>query len=493
VWSGEDRHRPALDDLLDRLVPGDTVLAYALDRLSRSQVDTAIIIDRIEGAGASLALVTEDFERSATGTFLRNAKAFVAELEREKIKERTGRGRRERAVSGKLLPGAYPPFGLQWADAAKTRLVLDPDTGPVVRTIFTLALEGLSLRAIAAQLERRGIASPAGNARWSASSVRHILTRPVYTGSQVAFRERLTRRPGGGHIRRAGTSEEQIIVPNVAPELVSAEEMAAVAARLATNKQASTRNNRCPEATLLRNGHIFCGHCGWTLTAQNSPPHNPTRSAVYRCRSRTMKVHDCPQPGIAASVIDGPVWERIREVLSHPEIIAAEVQQHRQRGGLERDLAIVEKVLATVMSKQRRITQAIAALDDDDAMTPLLAELTTLAARKSAAETERDALQQRIADEAADVERVRNLTEWCQTVSVNLDTLSYDEKRLALDALGVRVEVWRLSTRNEAGNENPRWAMMMSPHAVMPPDDILYQTSRYLPAAPLAILAARRR
>src|SRR5215213_8096000 len=202
VWSGGDRHRPELDAMLDRLIPGDTVLAYALDRLSRSQVDTVIIIDRIEGAGASLALVTEDFERSATGTFLRNAKAFVAELEREKIKERTGRGRRERAVSGKLLPGAYPPFGMQWADAARTRLVLDLDTAPVVRTIFTLALEGLSLRTIAARLERDGILSPAGNSRWCATSVRHILTRPVYTGSQVAFRERLTRRPDGGRLRR---------------------------------------------------------------------------------------------------------------------------------------------------------------------------------------------------------------------------------------------------------------------------------------------------
>src|SRR5215207_5985931 len=133
VWSGADRHRPALDALLDRLTPGDVVLAYALDRLSRSQVDTAILIDRIEGTDASLALVTEDFEQSATGTFLRGAKAFAAELEREKIAERTGRGRRQRVASGKPLPGAHPPFGLHWADATKTRLVLDPATAPAVR------------------------------------------------------------------------------------------------------------------------------------------------------------------------------------------------------------------------------------------------------------------------------------------------------------------------------------------------------------------------
>jgi DNA invertase Pin-like site-specific DNA recombinase len=52
VWSGGDRHRPELDALLDRLTSGDVILAYALDRVSRSQIDTAILIDRIETTGA---------------------------------------------------------------------------------------------------------------------------------------------------------------------------------------------------------------------------------------------------------------------------------------------------------------------------------------------------------------------------------------------------------------------------------------------------------
>src|SRR5262245_20517776 len=91
VWTGGDRHRPELDATIARLLPGDVLLSYALDRFSRSQVDYAILVDRIESAGASLQLVTEDFEQSATGTFLRTAKAFAAELELEKIRERTQR------------------------------------------------------------------------------------------------------------------------------------------------------------------------------------------------------------------------------------------------------------------------------------------------------------------------------------------------------------------------------------------------------------------
>jgi site-specific DNA recombinase len=462
VWSGGDRHRPQLDALLDRLTPGDVVLAYALDRLSRSQVDTAILIDRIEGAGASLALVTEDFERSAVGTFLRNAKAFVAELEREKIAERTQRGKRARAAAGKPLPGARAPYGYLWADSEKTRLVRDEPHARVVREIFDLFLSGLPLRAVATRLEERGIPSPTGKERWLASSVRHILTHPVYTGSHVAYRERLTRLGNGNgqgpkYSRRTEPSDEWIVIPDVAPAIVSTEELAAVAERLAHNKTNAVRNNRSPEATLLRSGHIVCGHCGWSLMVRNSP----NRSSVYTCRSRIMKAHDCPQPGIAASLIDGPVWQRLTEILRDPAIIAAELARQRTDGGLDEKVAAMERHLTGLADKQTRVARAIAAVNDDDAATPLIAELKSLAEQKKAVERERDALVQRIADRDEEAAQVQSFAAWCQTVAANLDTLTYDEKRLALHALGVQVRVWTKNARDEAGEPLPRWDLQV--------------------------------
>src|SRR5215212_3770979 len=79
VWSGGNRHRPELDAMLDRRLPGDVLLSYELDRLSRGwQIDTAVIIDRVESAGPSVAFVTLDFEQSETGALLRNVRAFAA-------------------------------------------------------------------------------------------------------------------------------------------------------------------------------------------------------------------------------------------------------------------------------------------------------------------------------------------------------------------------------------------------------------------------------
>src|SRR5215216_1853955 len=160
VWSGGDRHRPELDAMLDRLLPGDVLLAYDLDRLSRGgQIDTAVIIDRVESAGASVAFVTLDFEQSETGALLRNVRAFAAALEREKIAERTQRGRQARVASGKPIVSPKPAYGYHW-NGDKPGYVLDPETAPVVRLIFDWALAGVPLRAIGTRLAERGIPSP---------------------------------------------------------------------------------------------------------------------------------------------------------------------------------------------------------------------------------------------------------------------------------------------------------------------------------------------
>ena len=463
VWSGGDRHRPQLDVLLDGLTPGDVVLCYALDRLSRSQVDTAILIDRIESAGARLAICTEDYERSATGVFLRNAKSFVAELEREKIAERTQRGRRARVASGKPIVGPRAAYGYTWS-ADKTRYVLDLETAPVVRMIFDWALDGVTLRGIAARLSERGIPSPTGQGRWSPAVLRHLLLRHVYTGDAMAYARRADRRPGGGYHRRAGTAEELVAVPNVAEPIVTHAEMAAVAARLTTNKAHAARNNRNPEAALLRAGFAVCGHCGWSLAVGNpAGSASVGESARYRCDERARHTHGCPVPSIAAGLVDGPVWSRVSEVLRDPEIIAREVARHRRDGGIDRDLDAIEKQYVSIADKQARTARAIAAVDDDDAAAPLVAELKSLAARKNAVECERDALRARLADRAADTAKFTSLSAWCSRVNANLDTLSYAEKRTALEALGVKVQIYRQGTADNEGNPYPRWALTLAP------------------------------
>src|SRR6266511_3278084 len=148
VFSGTVlRERPRLSVLREAVRPrGITaVICYALDRLSRNQAHIYILAEEFEEAGATLQFVTESFEDSAVGRFIRSAKAFAAEVEHEKIKERTVRGRVARAQSGKLIPGWKALYGYRWADEAKGRYVPAEPEATVVRRIFAASAQGKDL------------------------------------------------------------------------------------------------------------------------------------------------------------------------------------------------------------------------------------------------------------------------------------------------------------------------------------------------------------
>src|SRR5215216_334586 len=102
--SGFTLDRPGVAQVRKLLRQGavDVVIAYAVDRLSRNQNQIGVVFDEVEQAGARLEFVTEKFEDTAIGRFILAARAFIAEVEREKIVERTMRGKLERARSGRM-------------------------------------------------------------------------------------------------------------------------------------------------------------------------------------------------------------------------------------------------------------------------------------------------------------------------------------------------------------------------------------------------------
>jgi site-specific DNA recombinase len=459
TWSGKDRHRPELDALIHGLGAGDVVLFHRASRMSRGgPLDTFLIKDRIQAAGASMRFVQGDVEDDETGELMLSLLAWKEARDRDQIVRQTQAGMRARAASGKPLVSGRPPYGYRWVDAEKSRLELDPATAPVVRQIFDMALSGVSLRAIVAALAERGIPSPTGKPRWTVAPVRELLRRPVYTGTGVAYRRRYERKPGGGYTSRPGSAEEQILLPDIAPPIVTAEEQAAVLARLAYNQEHATRNNTRPEATLLRAGYIRCGHCGAAMHVDQ----NKTVGPIYRCFRGARDRDACHFPTIVAKLVDPVAWLKVKAILRDPAIIAREVERRRQDGRLDRVLADMDNRLSAIERKQANTARAIAAINDDAAAAPLLVELKALAEQKAAAERERDQMHRNIADRAAEDARVLSLADWAARVNTNIEAMTYEDKRLALEWLGVQVRVWRPGHADEA-DEPLRWDLTVAP------------------------------
>ena len=115
-YSGADMDRPALNRLRKAVKEGrvDVVLIYDPDRLSRSLFHLLILADEIEKRGVKLEFITQEMGNTAEGRMLFNLRGIVAEYEREKIKERTIRGSREKAKQGKLLNPRNVPYGFRY-------------------------------------------------------------------------------------------------------------------------------------------------------------------------------------------------------------------------------------------------------------------------------------------------------------------------------------------------------------------------------------------
>ena len=103
VASGGRWERPELHRLLDHLRPGDTLVTWKLDRLSRSLRDALTVMERVEAAGAGFRSLTEAIDTSTPGgRMMMHMVAAFAEFERGLIRERTSAGLRQARAEGRV-------------------------------------------------------------------------------------------------------------------------------------------------------------------------------------------------------------------------------------------------------------------------------------------------------------------------------------------------------------------------------------------------------
>jgi DNA invertase Pin-like site-specific DNA recombinase len=101
--SGGRWDRPELHRLLDHLRPGDVVVVWKLDRLSRSLKDLLHIMEKIGEAGAGFRSLTEQIDTTTpAGRMMMQMVGAFAEFERAMIRERTSAGLAAARAEGRI-------------------------------------------------------------------------------------------------------------------------------------------------------------------------------------------------------------------------------------------------------------------------------------------------------------------------------------------------------------------------------------------------------
>ena len=101
--SGGHWDRPVLQELMRQLRPGDVVVVWKLDRLSRSLKDLLHLMERIEAAGAGFRSLTEAIDTTTpAGRMMMQMVGAFAEFERAMIRERTSAGLAQARAEGRI-------------------------------------------------------------------------------------------------------------------------------------------------------------------------------------------------------------------------------------------------------------------------------------------------------------------------------------------------------------------------------------------------------
>lgn len=101
--SGGRWERPELHRLLDQLRPGDVVMVWKLDRLSRSLKDLLHILEKISESGAGFRSLTEAIDTTTpAGRMMMQMVGAFAEFERAMIRERTTAGLAQARAEGRI-------------------------------------------------------------------------------------------------------------------------------------------------------------------------------------------------------------------------------------------------------------------------------------------------------------------------------------------------------------------------------------------------------
>lgn len=158
--SGKSLERAKLQDAMTRLDRGkvaDTLMVAKIDRLSRSLVQGATVLDRAQRQGwAVVETATGVDMTTAAGQMVAQMMLVAAQYERRLISERT-----KSALSAKKALGAKLGQHTEYPVA-------------LIKRMQAMSGQGMSLRAIAAALTTEGVQT-AKRGAWHASSVRSVL------------------------------------------------------------------------------------------------------------------------------------------------------------------------------------------------------------------------------------------------------------------------------------------------------------------------------
>lgn len=311
-YSGGDTNRPGLQDMLKDVRAGkvDKVVVYKLDRLSRSQKDTMLLIeDEFLAHGVDFVSMSENFDTSTPfGRAMIGILAVFAQLERENIKERTMIGKEARAKEGKWGGGSSEPIGYDYNPATDMLEINEYEKMQVLEAI-DLFMKGTPLRTICNIFEEKGYTYRGKSKKirsWDPKRLKYVFANKVYLG-YISYKGEWYK---GDHT--------PIIDEATHAKLVKLLEL--------RSEHYAKHTKKTQNQTTHLGGMIYCKKCGARYAKQSGRRWKGQEPPLYYvCYSRNKKVPkmvkdpNCKNKNWKLPELDEIIFNEIRKLATDPE------------------------------------------------------------------------------------------------------------------------------------------------------------------------------
>jgi len=280
--TGTNFNREGFQDMYAEAKKGtiNVIIIKDTSRFGRNWVQSGVYFESIEEMGIRFISIQENLDTADPQCPALKMLPFYFifnEWHSQTTSEKTRTVFKKQAEQGKFL-GSFAPYGFDKDPSDKYKLIVDHYAAGVVKRIFDMRLQKISLRAIARKLNADGIISSSGyNAQkrgtenkqarisqWSPETVKMVIENPAYCGDVANGKKTSANYKNRKVVRKP--FEEWVIVKDVHEPIVSREVWEKCQAMREGNRIRSTSANyTAPFSGILR-----CLDCGYHMSRTNS-------------------------------------------------------------------------------------------------------------------------------------------------------------------------------------------------------------------------------
>ncbi len=275
-YTGRNFNRPSFQRMIADIEAGKVgcVITKDLSRLGRNYIEAGSYIEIFFPKHNVRYIAVTDGVDSLTRQEMDITpfKNILNDMYSRDISKKVLAGRMTRSRQGKFC-GGQTPLGLMRDPEDRGHLVIDPETAPVIRKIYDLALDGWGCMRIAKRLmdDKEPITRVKANTEydvnyysWGSARISRILRNPFYKGAHLVCR---THQKG----IRSNTYDfiprgDWEVIENCHEAIVTPEEWGKVQ-EIVDRRTGIMQGNSCPYYNIFH-GLIYCATCGKSMQAR---------------------------------------------------------------------------------------------------------------------------------------------------------------------------------------------------------------------------------